>query len=287
MIHPNLINDTAKRVLLTWSVIGLVMILKMVPLSGQEGEPLTGDTPLGDPLTSDVPLGDPLASDAPLGDPLTSQEGDGNGHDVTGQLRLLVDTEEPILTLVADWAWFPRKDYPWESIGNQDESRPQIHPSILTGYVNYGCHFEGFVKWDYEEGEIEILEDGWVRRRLSVTRRDQGGFYNNDLKFKCELLTKNKKVNKLLGTLVTMGAAPAGMFQSALVQATYMRVINEINTLDLVEGTFGAFLYNTFKSIMTLNAIDDNEKDVDLYFSPEGDRLEFEINEERYVVFTK
>ena len=126
-----------------------------------------------------------------------------------------------------------------------------------------------------------------MRRRLSVTRRDQGGFYNNDLKFKCELLTKNKKVNKLLGTLVTMGAAPAGMFQSALVQATYMRVINEINTLDLVEGTFGAFLYNTFKSIMTLNAIDDDEKDVDLYFSPDGDRLEFEINEERYVVFTK
>ena len=260
-------------------------MLKTVPLAGQGGAPLTGDTPLGDPLASDVPLGDPLASDVPLGDSLTNEEGDG--HDVTGQLRLLVDTEEPVLTLVADWAWFPRKDYPWESIGNQDASRPQIHPSILTGYVNYGCHFEGFVKWEYEEGEIEILESGWVRRRLTVTRQEQGGFYTNQLKFKCELVTKHKKLNELLGILVTMGAAPAGMFQSALVQAVYMKVINEINNLERIEGSFGAFLYNTFKSIMTLNAIDENEKEVDLYFSPEGDRLEFEVNDERYVVFTR
>ena len=275
----------AKKILLTWSVIGIVMMLKTVPLAGQGGAPLTGDTPLGDPLASDVPLGDPLASDTPLGDSLTNEEGDG--HDVTGQLRLLVDTEEPVLTLVADWAWFPRKDYPWESIGNQDASAPQIHPSILTGYVNYGCHFEGFVKWEYEEEEIEILESGWVRRRLTVTRRDQGGFYNNQLKFKCELVTKHKKLNELLGILVTMGAAPAGMFQSALVQAVYMKVINDINNLERIEGSFGAFLYDTFKSIMTLNAIDENAKEVDLYFSPDGDRLEFEVNDERYVVFTR
>lgn len=267
--------------------MGLVMVLGTVPLVGQEsvGEPLIGDGSLGEPLAGDGPLGEPLASDGPLGESLASQEGDG--HDVTGQLRLLVDTEEPVLTLVADWAWFPRKDYPWERIGSQDASRPQIHPSILTGYVNYGCHFEGFVKWEYKEGEIEVMDSGWVRRRLTVTRQEQGGFYNNQLKFKCELVTKNKKVNELLGTLVTMGEAPAGMFQSALVQAAYMKVINDINTLDLVEGSFGAFLYNTFKSIMTLNAIDENEKDVDLYFSPDGDRLEFEVNDERYVVFTR
>ena len=274
-----------QRVFSVCGVTGLVVALWCAPLAGQGGAPLTGDTPLGDPLASDVPLGDPLASDTPLGDSLTNEEGDG--HDVTGQLRLLVDTEEPVLTLVADWAWFPRKDYPWESIGNQDASRPQIHPSILTGYVNYGCHFEGFVKWEYEEGEIEILESGWVRRRLTVTRQEQGGFYNNQLKFKCELVTKHKKLNELLGILVTMGAAPAGMFQSALVQAVYMKVINDINNLERIEGSFGAFLYDTFKSIMTLNAIDENAKEVDLYFSPDGDRLEFEVNDERYVVFTR
>jgi hypothetical protein len=34
-------------------------------------------------------------------------------------------------------------------------------------------------------------------------------------------------------------------------------------------------------------AIDENEKEVDLCVSPEGDRLEFEVNDERYVVFTR
>ena len=100
-------------------------------------------------------------------------------------------------------------------------------------------------------------------------------------------MIKHKKVNELLGILVTMGAAPAGMFQSALVQAVYMKVINDINNLERIEGSFGAFLYDTFKSIMTLNAIDEDEKEVDRYFSPDGDRLEFEVNDERYVVFTR
>ena len=219
--------------------------------------------------------------------PLAGGQETEGGHDITGELRLLVDSEEPILTLVADWAWFPRQDYPWENIGSQDESRPQINPSILTGYVNYGCHFEGHVKWRYEEGEIEVMDNGWVRRRLKVTREEQGGFYNNALKFKCELATKNKKVNKLIGTLVTMGQAPTAMFQSSLVQVVYLRAIQALNTLDLQEGTFGAFLYDTFKSILTLNVMDENEKDVDLYFAPEGDRVEFEINDERYAVFMR
>ena len=120
-----------------------------------------------------------------------------------------------------------------------------------------------------------------------MTRREQGGFYNNQLRFKCELATKNKKVNELIGTLVTMGELPNAFFASSLAQVAYMRAIQAINTLDLQEGTFGAFLYHTFKSILTLNAIDDNEHEVDLYFAPEGDRLEFEIHDQRWVVFTR
>jgi hypothetical protein len=206
--------------------------------------------------------------------------------DVSGRLSLRVDPSEPLITMRARWAFFPREEYPWDNIATDRESRVAIDPSILTAYVNFGCHFEGYVEWRYEETEVELLADGWVRRRLRLERGDQGGFYNNDLKFKCELLTRHRGINRRLGELATMGAAPTSGFQMGISMAALMKALDAINTLDRSEGTWGDYLYRTFKSMMTFNLMDENVKEIDLYISPEGDELEFEIEGERTAVFT-
>lgn len=205
---------------------------------------------------------------------------------VDGRLFLRVDPDEPVIIMRSRWVFFPREEYPWENIETDQEARVDIHPAVLTAYVNAGCHFEGYVKWNYEETEVEVLSDGWVRRRLRLTRGEQGGFFNNDLKFKCELLTKNKAVNRRLGQLATMGQAPTSGFQMGISMVALMKVLDAINTLDRTEGTWGDYLYRTFKSMMTFDLMDEDVREIDLYFSPEGDELEFEIEGERTAVFT-
>jgi hypothetical protein len=44
-------------------------------------------------------------------------------------------------------------------------------------------------------------------------------------------------------------------------------MIDAINTMDRVPGSWGDYLYDTFKSIMTFNLMDDTEGEVDLYFA--------------------
>ena len=204
---------------------------------------------------------------------------------------MTVSPDKPLLTLTSDWTWFPRRTYPWERIGGADtsasSSRPVIHPSVLTAYVNYGCHFEGYVNWTFEETEVELLPDGWVRRRLKLRRGEQGGFYNNANRFKCELLTRHRALNALLGRLVTMGQAPVAGFQSALVQGAYMNQVQEINRADRVPGSFADLLYETFKSIISANAMDANETELDVYTSPDGDVMEFGISRDRTVRFVR
>lgn len=207
--------------------------------------------------------------------------------DISGRLFMEVDQNEPLITMRARWVFFPRDEYPWDQIGTDKESKVEIHPNILTAYVNFGCHFEGYVEWRYEEKEVELLEDGWVRRRLKVERGDQGGFYDNELKFKCELVTKHRGVNRRLGELATMGGAPTSGFQMGISMGVLMRALRAINTLDRQEGSWGDYLYKTFKSMMTFNLMDENVREIDLYVSPEGDELEFEIAGERTAVFTR
>lgn len=217
--------------------------------------------------------------------PARAQEEDE--FDISGRLFMQVDPDEPLITMRSRWVFFPRDEYPWDQIDTDRESRVDIAPGILTAYVNFGCHFEGFIEWRYEEKEVELLSDGWVRRRLRLERGDQGGFYNNNLKFKCELLTKHRGVNRRLGELATMGAAPTSGFQMGISMGVLMRVMQVINTLDRQEGSWGDYLYKTFKSMMTFNLMDENVKEIDLYVSPEGNELEFEIDGERTAVFTR
>lgn len=205
-------------------------------------------------------------------------------HPVTGRLLLSVDPEEPILRLRSRWVFFPREQYPWDRLGPEDD-RLEIHPDILTAFVNFGCHFEGWIEWRYEETEIEVMADGWVRRRLQLRREDQGGFYNNQLRFKCDLVTRNRAVNRRLGALATMGGAPTSGFQFGISMAALQRALAAINTLDRTEGSWGDYLYRTFKSMLTFNAMDENVHEVDLYFSPDGGRLEFEIDGQRTAIF--
>ncbi len=209
----------------------------------------------------------------------------GDTRPVSGRIKILVDRDEPILTVVARWAWFPLQEYPFDQIGSNDG--PRIDPRIITAYVNFGCHFEGYVKWSYEEIETEVLPDGRVRRRLKLTRGPQGHFYNNDLKFKCEIVTRSRRVNRLLGVLLTAGGAPTAGFQSSLVQVVWMRALRVINTLPRTEGTWGTYLYETFKSFLTFNLMDRDEAEIDLYFSPDGEQLEFEISRDRTAVFER
>jgi len=211
---------------------------------------------------------------------------EGETRYITGGLGFHVDDQEPLITLRADWVWFPLEEvYPFDNIG--EEGRVRVDPRILTAYVNFGCHFEGFTRWRYEEMEIEELDDGRIRRRLEIDDENRGGFYNNEQRFKCELATKNRRLNELLGTLVTTGNAPTSGFQSSIVQVVYMRMIDAINTMDRVPGSWGDYLYDTFKSIMTFNLMDDTEGEVDLYFAPEGDVMEFEISRQRTVRFER
>jgi len=213
---------------------------------------------------------------------------DEEEHDVSGRLFMSVDPDETTITMRSRWVFFPREEYPWENIETNQESRVDvdIHPSVLTAYVNFGCHFEGYVKWSYEEKEVEVMPDGWVRRRLRLERGEQGGFYNNNLKFKCELVTKHRGVNRRLGELVTMGGAPTSGFQMGISMGALMRVLDIINRMDPGEGTWGDYLYKTFKSMMTFNLMDEDVKEIDLFFSPAGDELEFEIEGERTAIFT-
>lgn len=211
---------------------------------------------------------------------------DEEEHDVSGRLFMHVATDKPEITMRSRWVFFPRDEYPWDNIGTDQEERVDIHPTILTAYVNFGCHFEGYVKWTYEEKEVEVMPDGWVRRRLRLERGEQGGFYNNNLKFKCELVTKHRGVNRRLGELVTMGAAPTSGFQMGISMVALMKVLDVINKLDPGEGTWGDYLYKTFKSMMTFNLMDEDVKEIDLFISPEGNELEFEIDGERTAVFT-
>lgn len=221
-----------------------------------------------------------------LAAPRSARSQENREHPVTGRLLLSVDPEEPILRMRSRWVFFPREQYPWDRLGPEDD-RLEIHPDILTAYVNFGCHFEGWIEWRYEELEIEVMDDGWVRRRLELTREDQGGFYNNDLKFKCELVTKNRAVNRRLAALATMGGAPTSGFQFGISMGALMRALQAINTLDRTEGSWGDYLYQTFKSMLTFNAMDENVHEIDLYFSPDGDRLEFEIEGERTAIFER
>lgn len=204
---------------------------------------------------------------------------------VSGRIKILVDADEPILTVVSRWGWFPLEEYPFDQIGNSEG--PRIDPRILAAYVNFGCHFEGYVKWDFEELETEVLEDGRVRRRLKLTRGPQGGFYNNNLKFKCEIATKSRRVNRLLGVLLTGGGAPAAGFQSSLVQVVWLKALQVINTLPRTEGSWSNYLYETFKSFLTFNLMDRDEAEVDLYFSADGEQLEFELSRDRTAVFKR
>ena len=86
-----------------------------------------------------------------------------------------------------------------------------------------------------------------------------------------------------------MGSAPTSGFQMGLVQGMWMRMIREINIAPRVAGSWGDYLYETFKSIMTFNLMlmDDNDGEVDLYFDPQGERLEFEISRGRTVVLER
>jgi hypothetical protein len=224
-----------------------------------------------------------LAAYATLPTPAQSE----NEFDISGRLFMRVHRDEPRITMRSRWVFFPRDEYPWDNIGTDQEQKVDIHPSILTAYVNFGCHFEGYVEWEYEETGVAIMADGWVRRTLRVERGDQGGFFNNDLKFKCELLTKHRGVNRRLGELATMGGAPTSGFQMGISMAALMRAMQAINTLDRTEGSWGDYLYRTFKSMMTFNLMDENVDEVHLYISPEGDQLEFEIDGDRTAVFTR
>ncbi len=211
---------------------------------------------------------------------------EGETRYITGGLGFHVDDQEPIITLRADWVWFPlEEEYPFDEIG--EEGRVRVDPRILSAYVNFGCHFEGFTRWRYEEMEVEELDDGRIRRRFEIEDENRGGFYNNEHRFKCELATKNRRLNELLGTLVTTGNAPSAGFQSSIVQVVYMRMIDAINTMDRVPDSWGDYLYDTFKSIMTFNLMDDTEGEVDLYFAPEGNVMEFEISRQRTVRFER
>jgi hypothetical protein len=158
-----------------------------------------------------------------------------------------------------------------------------VDPTYLAAYVNFACGFEGWVQWRYEEVEIEVLDDDRVRRRLGLERDEQGGFYNNSQKFKCELVTRNERLNAYLAKLVTMGGAPVSGFQFGLVQVVYMRMINEINTMERVPGSWGDYLYETFKSLMTFDLMDEDTGEIDLFFSPDGQTLEYEISRGRTV----
>ena len=62
-----------------------------------------------------------------------------------------------------------------------------------------------------------------------------------------------------------------------------MRMLQQINTLEEVPGSWGAYLYETFKSMMTFDLMDDNSGEIDLYFSPEGNRLRYAISRDRTV----
>ncbi len=211
-------------------------------------------------------------------------QGDAESRYITGKIKLIAYESEPKIRMRAHWAWFPLEEYPFDEIGDQDPERPQINPDLLAAYVNFGCHFEGFVDWEYEELESELLDNDRVRKRLKLTRGDQGGFYNNELKFKCELATKSRQLNRRLGVLLTTGQAPSTGMHMGLVQVVWMRMIKAINTAPRNEGSWGHYLYETFKSIMTFDLMDDNEGEADLYFSPDGERLEYEISRQRTVV---
>ncbi|HJN43903.1 MAG: hypothetical protein QGI10_01510 [Vicinamibacterales bacterium] len=201
---------------------------------------------------------------------------------ITGELRLRVtDDDEPTIRMSAHRVWFPLEEYPFDQLGQ--EGRVRVDPTYLAAYVNFACGFEGWVQWRYEEVEIEVLDDDRVRRRLGLERDEQGGFYNNSQKFKCELVTRNERLNAYLAKLVTMGGAPVSGFQFGLVQVVYMRMINEINTMERVPGSWGDYLYETFKSLMTFDLMDEDTGEIDLFFSPDGQTLEYEISRGRTV----
>ncbi len=46
----------------------------------------------------------------------------------------------------------------------------------------------------------------------------------------------------LHGTRVTTGQAPTSGFQSSIVQVVYMRMIDAINTMERVDGSWGDYL---------------------------------------------
>ncbi|HJO37510.1 MAG: hypothetical protein QGF21_11025 [Vicinamibacterales bacterium] len=48
-------------------------------------------------------------------------------------------------------------------------------------------------------------------------------------------------------------------------------------------GSWGDYLYETFKSTLTFNLMDDQAGEVDLVFSPDGRAMEYEISRDRTI----
>ena len=196
---------------------------------------------------------------------------------VGGRLTLNINSDEAEMKMKANRFWMPFSNefYGWEAIDvpqSPNVGSVNIHPTRFTGYVNNFCSFRGFVNFDFEL-KSEETEGIWIKRVFKLKKGDQGNFHITPHKFVCRM---DPEMVRLLGI-----SGPALI----VLQAMFAK----INTEDYGSDSFAGQLHRIFKEFMTLGLKDDEEGEIEMYFTQEDDfeTIKIEFNDKLHLYLFK